>query len=120
MAFTPASKQPPINDKVGNEIKPGCLIAYGHAAGRSAVLRIGKVLNVEYGNMVTQWSGKEGFKCHRLTVMGTNDGPGRKASLLSKKSYLLLRGDDNHVVVLGKVSAEYKEVLDPVEIEVKS
>jgi hypothetical protein len=36
-----------VTDKIGQEILPGCFIAYGHSLGRCGGLRIGKVLAVE-------------------------------------------------------------------------
>lgn len=36
-----------FTDKLGHPITEGCLIAYGHALGRCAGLRIGKVLKIE-------------------------------------------------------------------------
>ncbi len=43
---TPIAPTPTCYDLVGREIKPGVIIAYGHAIGRSAGLRIGKVIDV--------------------------------------------------------------------------
>ena len=37
----------PIQDILGREIKAGCIIVYGHALGRCAALKIGKVLKVK-------------------------------------------------------------------------
>ncbi len=62
-----------MKDKIGQEIKVGDLIAYGHALGRCAGLRIGKVL--EAGP--------------KLVVWGVDDDWSReKPRLLSKKSRL--------------------------------
>ena len=38
--------QESFTDKVGQTVKVGDVIAYGHAVGRSAALRIGKVLGI--------------------------------------------------------------------------
>lgn len=75
-----------ILDKLGNEIKPGCYIVYGHALGRCAGLRMGKVLAVAtkpppYGIIL-------GYK---ITVWGVDDDwsySNRQPQLLSKKSTL--------------------------------
>ena len=60
-----------VFDKLGNEITEGCYITYGHALGRCAALRIGKVLKItehekQYG---------EGVEYH-FTVWGVEDERG--------------------------------------------
>ena len=41
------TRQENFTDKIGQEVKVGDTIAYGHALGRCAALRIGKVLKIE-------------------------------------------------------------------------
>lgn len=55
-------------DKVGNEIKIGSFIVYGHALGRCAGLRIGKVLDIKEHE--SQWKDEK----FRFTVRGIEDG----------------------------------------------
>ena len=41
----------PLQDKLGQELKPGVWIFYGHNVGRSAGLRLGKVMAVSQGEV---------------------------------------------------------------------
>jgi hypothetical protein len=60
-------KAPRIFDKLGKEITQGCYIVYGHLLGRSAGLKVGKVLAIK--------PAPEGrFGEARITVRGVNDG----------------------------------------------
>ncbi len=56
-----------ITDKIGQEIKEGSYIVYGHALGRCAALKLGLVLKVGFAK-------KEGlYSKHRITVIGTDE-----------------------------------------------
>lgn len=57
-------------DKLGNEIKPGVWIIYGHALGRCAGLRLGKVLAVQDASVKGEcpWNNKD-----KITVWGFYD-----------------------------------------------
>jgi hypothetical protein len=62
-----------LTDKLGQEIKAGVWIIYGHNLGRCAGLRIGKVLAAEMGEssfngVPTPWNRQD-----RITVWGLND-----------------------------------------------
>jgi hypothetical protein len=59
-----------ILDKLGQEIKPGVWIAYGHKLGQCAGLRLGKVLKVGEGDTYEQhpW-----LNTDRITVWGIDD-----------------------------------------------
>ena len=72
-----------ILDKSGREIKINDLIIYGHALGRCAGLRYGKVLDLkevkdDYSDRINP----------RVIIIGADDDWG-DAKLLSKKSTLL-------------------------------
>jgi hypothetical protein len=100
-----------IVDKLGQEIKPGCTIVYGHALGRSAGLRIGKVLEVKRyapGELKT-WEDYEQF---RITVWGVNDD-WKEPELLSKKSTIQY---PSRIIVLpdDAVPKEFKELLETI------
>lgn len=56
----------PLKDKLGQPIEPGAIIAYGHALGRCAALRIGKVVKVA---LKENYSRME----PRITVQGVDD-----------------------------------------------
>lgn len=103
-------------DKLGQEITPGVWIVYGHALGRCAGLRIGKVLAVDRGPEDTRcpWNRQD-----RITVWGINDDyiayhrfnpddEWAKPKALSKKSTLLF---SSRIVVLKDVPMLYRKAL---------
>ena len=56
-------------DKLGQEIKPGAWIIYGHALGRCAGLRVGKVLKIALGPETDMpWNRRD-----RISVWGFDD-----------------------------------------------
>lgn len=73
-------------DKLGRDFGPGDFIAYGHALGRCAGLRIGKVLDIKqaipkaYGYTDSNW---------RITVVGVDDDWGSRPVELCKKGTLM-------------------------------
>jgi hypothetical protein len=85
-------------DKIGQEIAVGAYIVYGHALGRSAGLRLGKVLAInDNGN---------------FTIIGVDaEWSHRQPSLLSKKSTIKF---NDRIVVLSpdKVPDNIKTLLD--------
>jgi hypothetical protein len=101
-------------DKIGQEITPGSIIAYGHALGRCAGLRIGKVLAVAT-KMEEKW-GRE-YEVDRITIRGVDgEWVNEKPKLLTKKSTLQF---PDRCIVLDptKIKSELKELLDTVELE---
>src|ERR1039457_5588875 len=56
-------------DKIGQEITVGSYIVYGHALGRCAGLRFGKVLRIKY-EKTNDWDHEPTFK---VKVWGVND-----------------------------------------------
>ena len=85
----------PVLDKLGQEIKPGCVIAYGHALGRCAGLRIGEVLAVESRLQAYPLESN----C-RITVQGIDDDDNwdsKPAELCSRAGTLQF---SNRVIVL--------------------
>ncbi len=102
-----------VKDKVGNEIKVGCFIVYGHALGRCAGLRIGKVLRInmrEPPKFVANQDPDPSF-----TVMSVNDMVGFPIGLMHKKGTLYF---PSRIIVLepNQVPEAYKALLDPVEV----
>ena len=102
-------------DKLGNEITVGCYIIYGHALGRCAALRIGKVLKItehkkQYG---------EGNENH-FTVWGIEDERGWKdndePTLCEKKGTLLFA---DRIIVLKEemVPEKYLKLLKMATLE---
>lgn len=89
-----------MKDKLGREIKVGDFIVYGTLDGRSAALRIGKVLEIKDDN--------------RITTIGIDDKRvwnNYPARLNSKVGYLQY---SERIVVLDKkmVSEEYIKMLN--------
>lgn len=60
----------PCIDKVGQEIRVGSIIAYGHALGRCAGIRIGRVLKITQ-KAASAYLG--GDLLWRITVIGVDD-----------------------------------------------
>ena len=99
-------------DKIGQVIQPGAYLAYGHALGRCAGIRIGKVINLEETTRKT-W-GDRMETIYRITVIGVSDDWGfEKPSLCSRKGTLQ---HPNRTVVIAPelVPAAYKSLLDSV------
>lgn len=86
-----------MNDKLGQEIKIGSIIAYGHALDRCAGIRIGKVLALKEKDRITvmgiddDWSFQEPKLCERkgtlqfperIIVLKDNQVPQQYKSLL--------------------------------------
>jgi hypothetical protein len=100
-----------VRDKLGVPITPGVFIAYGHALGRCAGLRIGKVLAVKerektYGN-------DNGVS---ITVWGVDDeweGLYDSVSLCKSKGTLMF---PSRIVVIPRkgIPKEYLALLDPI------
>lgn len=59
-----------FNDKIGNPITVGCYIAYGHALGRSAGFRIGRVLAIKGPKELSPFNW---VPPARITVVGVDD-----------------------------------------------
>ena len=70
-------------DKLGTPITKGCYIVYGHALGRCAGLRLGKVLDVK--RVATDYSGQSPW---RIRVQGVNDDWAFKPPALCKPGTL--------------------------------
>lgn len=70
-------------DKTGKQVEVGDFIVYGHAAGRSALLRYGKVLEIY--QFTSPWKGS----ITKIKIIGVNDDySSRPPTLLSKPSSL--------------------------------
>lgn len=113
-------------DKLGQEIVVGSYIVYGHALGRCAGLRLGKVLVItpkEY----PAWQGESKLK-HHFTVIGVDDDHAHLADLpqfrahpewyatklLSKKSTIQFA--ERIIVLSGDMLPEnIKKLLDEYE-----
>lgn len=122
----------PILDRVGQPITPGSLIAYGHALGRCAGLRLGKVLKVTGWIIPAIQSTFHNYperREYRLTIHGIDDdsfdinqpdqvswrGEKYDIKLLDKKSTLQF---PSRVVVLDPqmVPQAYRDLFDTVSL----
>jgi len=104
-----------ILDRIGQEIKPGCIIAYGHALGRSAGLRIGKVLALKRiaPGELHSWEQYEQF---RITVWSVDDDwDHNEPKLLSKKSTIQF---PDRIIVLPNdtIPEKFSKLLDTVDL----
>ncbi len=95
-------------DKVGREIKVGSIIAYGHAMGHSAGIRIGKVCDISEGFEV-KWGVER--DATRITVIGVDGEWLHRSPRLNERKGTLLY--PNRVIVLDedKVPAVYMDLL---------
>jgi len=96
-------------DKLGQEIHIGSIIAYGHALGRCAGIRIGKVMNLEI--KYDKYDGRPGI---RITVQGVDDDwDHREPELTGKKGTLMF---PSRIIVLDptKVPSPIMDLLNKV------
>jgi hypothetical protein len=116
-----------MRDKLGQEITVGCYLAYGHALGRCAGLRTGKVL-VLYEDVERDHEGKPRLgqvwkdgdclrgvevPVYRMTVIGVDDDwEGMYPLKLAQRTGTLQFPD--RVVVLDpeRVPQPYRDLLD--------
>lgn len=98
----------PCRDKIGQIVVVGAVIAYGHALGRCAGLRVGKVLSLdqtEPGYMRPEPSWK-------ATVIGVEDDWSRQAPQLCAKTGTLFFPNRWLVLDLNKLPESYRTLLD--------
>lgn len=94
-----------IQDKTGHPINVGDFLAYGHALGRSAGLRFGKVLDIK--PRTARYNGDPGVA---ITVIGVDEG-WRGPSLCSRVGTLQYP-DRTIVLEPERMPAELKGLLD--------
>ena len=105
-----------LKDKLGQDIRVGSYIAYGHALGRCAAIKIGRVLK-----LTSKPKDPYSYSSspHRLTVVGIDDDliwcdPEKYPPKLTKIGTLLY---PDRVLVLSPITIppEYKALLDSFE-----
>ena len=104
-------------DIVGQRIKVGDIIAYGHALGRCAGLRIGKVLAIntfEERRYRYSTSNHEMQTCAHFTVWGVERGWGDEHATLCKTKGTLQF--DDRIVVLQPSQVKNKAIVDLLEL----
>jgi hypothetical protein len=100
-------------DRLGRTIVAGCYIAYGHALGRCAGLRIGKVLAVKCEEPIPNAN----YFRHpewRITVMGVDDDWNHRAPELCKRKGTLMFPDRMVVLDFDKLPQVYQDLLRSV------
>jgi hypothetical protein len=113
-------------DKTGQAIQVGSYIAYGHAMGRSAGIRIGKVLRIEPewidDYFVTDWKTKEqrlhkaAHYEYRIKVWGCDDDHGGFYGVKLNSSAGFLSYPDRILVIeINKLPPVYLDLLGPIE-----
>ena len=99
-------------DKLGREIHVGSYIAYGHALGRCAGLRIGKVLNIRWQPR-DNWRNDQPDEA-RFTVRGIDDDWSHKQPMLASRKGTLMFANRILVVDEATLSSQYRELLKGV------
>lgn len=102
-------------DKIGQRIVPGSIIAYGHAMGRCAGIRIGKVIK-------TQWKDVEKYSYSpscRITVHGIDDDWSSQPPKLALKKGTLMFPDRIIVLNPSTIPSAYQCLLDDIIIDEK-
>lgn len=96
-------------DKVGREITVGAFIAYGHALGRCAALRVGRVLAIKApAEGCQEWHHYGGG--WRITVIGISDDYRHRAPELNSRKGVLQF--PSRMLVLDSVSETYRQMLE--------
>ena len=101
-------------DKLGQEIKPGSIIAYGHALGRCAGLRIGKVLKTEI-KPPERYHSSQSLRI-RITVRGVDDDWSHKEAELTSKSGTLMFPDRIIVLDPATLPDKFMRLLNTVPV----
>jgi hypothetical protein len=113
----------PINDFMGQPMRVGQIIVYGHALGRCAALKVGKIMKLSAEKKPAYYQNGEDRIEYRITVQGVEyvhtydqatDTHGMKWELCRKG--ILQFPDRCKVVHDHEVPAEIKTLLDEVKV----
>ena len=99
-----------ILDKLGQEITSGAYIAYGHALGRCAGIRIGKVLKIVQKRH--EWRDEDVLQ---ITVQGVDDDWSYRGPELTSRKGILNFPDRIIVLAKSQVPATYLALLEGIE-----
>lgn len=105
----------PFLDKLGQTIRPGSIIIYGHALGRCAALRIGKVIRV--GLKKPDIGFLYGQPQERITVQGIDDERSSEEPKLTKTKGTLMFPDRIVVMNPSLLPEKIKKLLERVKPE---
>lgn len=99
-------------DRLGRGIVVGSYIAYGHALGRCAGLRIGKVTAIKNAPPeAARWPNDTDW---RITVMGVDDDWNHRARELCKRKGTLMFPDRTVIIEYDKLPRVYQDLLREV------
>ncbi len=102
-----------VRDKVGQVITPGCYLAYGHALGRCAGLRIGKVLGLK------SWEearGERTRRVYRLQVQGVDDDWSHRDPALTSRVGVLQYPERTLVLQPSQLPPVYWQLLATIPL----
>jgi hypothetical protein len=105
--MTKAKEMIVFKDKLGKPIEPGCYIAYGHALGRCAGLRIGMVLAVK---TIKSGLARPGYSDVRITVIGVDDDWRDDPLMLNNRTGTLMFPDRVIVLSPKSIPAGYRKL----------
>lgn len=101
-----------VKDKIGQPLTVGDYVVYGHALGRCAGLRIGKILKIY--EAVENYSNKKSI---HFTVMGVDDDhPTLWPAALCERRGTLMFHDRIMKLSAETVPQEIKNLLEPVPL----
>lgn len=101
-------------DRMNQEIKVGSIIAYGHALGRCAGLRIGKVTKIREEEVKNDWGRGKHWE-YGIQVMGVDDDWDDEKPKLCVKKGTLMYPDRTIVLDESKVPEKYLNLLKDVK-----
>jgi hypothetical protein len=104
-----------ILDKLGIPITKGSIIAYGHALGRSAGIRLGKVIKTQVQPNISYHKVNVPF-FYRITVISVDDDWVNEQPRLTKNKGVLQFPSRIIVLYPVQVPDKYKKLLDQIKI----
>lgn len=96
-------------DRLGRDIVVGSYLAYGHALGRCAGLRIGKVTAIKLAAEKRYYGNEPDW---RITVIGVDDDWNHRTPELCKRKGTLMFPDRMVVLDFDKLPERYQRLLE--------
>jgi len=115
MNYIPFDPNAPARDKCGQEIKAGCFVIYGHALGRCAALKFGKILKITLKG--SRYPHRPDIPEHHFSVIGVDEDNWKNPITYSLSKKGTLQFSDRMVVIpKSMLPQEVKVLLDQVNI----
>lgn len=111
-------REGPVFDKIGQHIQVGSIVAYGHALGQCAGIRIGKVLEM-YLPPVPDWRARRYDEQIRIKVHGVDDDWNHREPDLCKKTGTLMFPERIIVLDPETIPVKIRRLLDSVTLPPK-